>query len=945
MNAPMSEVVATYCARGWAIAAIPPGTKGPRTPGWNKPGGYVTDPEHARVLWSKKPGWGVGLVHGPSGTCALDIDDVEATRHVFAELGWDYDTLLDGAPRLRGNPERDKALFRVPKGVELALHKLTWPPRPETPEGKPATLFELRAGPVQDVLPPSGHPGTHRPYEWTRKPEGALPELPASLLDLWQHWEEAEPVLKALCPWAPPPERSALEVLVEQEDRRRRQEAGGGGGDVIGAFNRAHTVEELLEAHGYVRRGGPGRYLSPTSSSGLPGVRILDSGKVYSDHASDPLAQVGDDGRHHAHTAFSIYCHLDHGGDVHAAVRAAAAELGIEASSGTSDPPPEPWPDPKTLPPPLAPVSPFDYDLLPEALRPWVRDVAERMQCPPEFPAAAAVVVLSALLGRRCAIRPKEHDDWTVVPNLWGAIVGRPSLLKSPALKEAMAPLYRWEAEAKGKHDKQRTRYEEEKAAAETEASAAKSVLRSLAKKELTPPEDTPTVKQEDTEKEKQEREKHITKLKEKASYLPSPPVRRRYVTSDTTVEKLGELLQANPNGILIFRDELVGWLRTLDKQGHENDRSFYLEAWNGDSRFTYDRIGRGTVDIEAACVSILGGIQPGPLSSYIKATKTGGDGDDGLLQRFQMVVWPDMRGEWRNIDRPPDTAAKGAFFAACDRVADPTYGPAVAWGSEGGEGVTIPFLQFDEVAQAQFTAWRTTLERRLREDDLPAILEAHLGKYRSLVPSLALIFHLADNGTGPVPLAQLVRAIAWAEFLEKHARRIYGSEVAPEIEGAHNLAKHLLAGDLWGEGDPKDRFTLTKLYRHHWSHLATPDEAAAAVEVLVERGWLEELPVPYTKGRPPSPTYLVNPKLKKNPPTSLEPSAESAERTAEESSCTLCTPSPGGEEKKNGTGATAPALSFPPPPDAAPFVEPTDYEAEERRAIQEEGRGVSDLF
>src|SRR4029453_7681695 len=79
-------------------------------------------------------------------------------------------------------------------------------------------------------------------------------------------------------------------------------------------------------------------------------------------------------------------------------------------------------------------------------------------------------------------------------------------------------------------------------------------------------------------------------------------PVQTRYIVNDPTVEKLGELLNENPNGLLLFRDELTGWLRMLDRDGHESDRSFYLEAWNGTNSYTYDRIGRGTLPIKAAC-------------------------------------------------------------------------------------------------------------------------------------------------------------------------------------------------------------------------------------------------------------------------------------------------------------------------------------------------------
>ena len=60
-------------------------------------------------------------------------------------------------------------------------------------------------------------------------------------------------------------------------------------------------------------------------------------------------------------------------------------------------------------------------------------DIAERMQCPPDFPAAAAVVALGSVIGRRCGIRPKRQDDWMVVPNLWGAVIGRPVTRGLPA--------------------------------------------------------------------------------------------------------------------------------------------------------------------------------------------------------------------------------------------------------------------------------------------------------------------------------------------------------------------------------------------------------------------------------------------------------------------------------------------------------------------------------
>src|SRR5438445_13897153 len=71
-----------------------------------------------------------------------------------------------------------------------------------------------------------------------------------------------------------------------------------------------------------------------------------------------------------------------------------------------------PWPAPQAIPSGLPPVPAFVGRLLPAALTPWVDDIAERAQCPPDFVAVGAVVAAAAMIGRRVAIRPKRADDW-----------------------------------------------------------------------------------------------------------------------------------------------------------------------------------------------------------------------------------------------------------------------------------------------------------------------------------------------------------------------------------------------------------------------------------------------------------------------------------------------------------------------------------------------------
>lgn len=320
-------------------------------------------------------------------------------------------------------------------------------------------------------------------------------------------------------------------------------------------------------------------------------------------------------------------------------------------------------------PPNLLPVPVFDADLLPDALRPWVRDITERMQCPIDFPAVGAMLALAGVVGRQVAIRPKRRDDWAVTANLWGGMVARPGFLKTPALREVMRPLKRLEARAAKEH-------------ADAVRAYQTTALVGAARKKLAQAEIEKAIKRGGDDPQRM--------AADLVDETEAEPTRRRYVVNDPTVEKLGAILNENPNGVLLERDELTGFLRALDKPGREDARAFYLECWAGDGRFTVDRIGRGTLDILACCVSIVGTVQPGPLQSYIFQMLAGGAGDDGLLPRFQLLVWPDPSPTWHNVDRWPDKTAKQRVYEVFEELAnlDPFTVGAKQEGDEGGKSV-----------------------------------------------------------------------------------------------------------------------------------------------------------------------------------------------------------------------------------------------------------------
>lgn len=490
------------------------------------------------------------------------------------------------------------------------------------------------------------------------------------------------------------------------------------------------------------------------------------------------------------------------------------------------------WPAPLDIPGGLLPVPPLTPEMLPEALRPWLLDIAERAQCPIEYVAVGAIVALGSVIGRRCGIRPKRHDDWTVIANLWGAAIGPPGVMKTPALNEARRPLERLAVRAQDQHKRDLAQFE----LAAMVAKAKREHLQSLVKQAVKEGKDPSA----DLAAQLNECEKPA-------------PTERRYIVNDTTVEKLGELLNQNPNGLLHFRDELTGFLRGLDREGHEGDRAFYLSAWNGDSGHVYDRIGRGTVRVDAACVSLLGGIQPGPFSDYLLAAARGGAGDDGLVQRFQLLVYPDVATTWRNIDRWPDGNARNRVNAIFEKLDEAKPNGA----ERDGDG--LRYLRFSSEAQEIFDTWRTALEHRLRDPDEAPIMAAHLSKYRKLMPALALIFHLTDtawcdNVGGPVTPAAAELAIRWCAFLEAHARRVYQCVTERSKNAARLLAKKIQEGRL------SSGFTARDVYRPEWSGLTDREDVSHALELLEDLHWLRSYPV-QTGGREKT-AYAINPAI-----------------------------------------------------------------------------------
>jgi putative DNA primase/helicase len=482
------------------------------------------------------------------------------------------------------------------------------------------------------------------------------------------------------------------------------------------------------------------------------------------------------------------------------------------------------WPKLEPVQSELPPVQAFSEDLLTDSFRPLVSDVAERMQVPMDYPAVVMALCLAGVVNRRAIIQPKAHDTgWEVVPNLWGGIIAPPGFMKSPVIQAATRPLNQIQAEWRQEHEEALKDYARDKEEFELRRAAWKEQYKASAKKGKAGPD-----RPEDE---------------------PEEPKLRRLTVIDATFESLHEIMNDNPAGVFVIRDELTGWWAGLDRQGREQERSFFLQSWNGDTSFSVDRIGRGHIHVEACCLSMVGGIQPGRLRSYLVDALEDGPSNDGLIQRFQLLVWPDTAPDWNYVDREPD--------AASEQQAARVFRKLVELDSENPAR-----LRFASDAQELFIEWLAELEAKIRGDELHPALISHLSKYRSLMPALALLFHVAETAAGntdadTVSLHHTQMAAAWCDYLESHARRVYSCIVTPQLRAARELADKIKHRKVGADGF----FSCRDVYLKGWSGLDSAEAVKLAAEVLQDAGWVRDLSGesgPF--GGRPSNRYEVNP-------------------------------------------------------------------------------------
>lgn len=591
-------------------------------------------------------------------------------------------------------------------------------------------------------------------------------------------------------------------------------------------FNQRADVPALLERHGWKlhqRSGSRMIYTRPGKTDQKASANYDESRRIFyvfstsSDFQSDK-----------GYNPSQVYSILEHGGDYSAAAKSLYAEgYGARYQAKTSkddfpaitdatqaaatNEPPQEWSEPKPLDLTLKKVLTVDDDFLPKVLVNWLRPASKVIGCPFDFLALSAIVMIGSIIGSKLRVKPLVHSDWFVVPNLYGGCVGLPSSKKTPALDETRKPILELQSAA-------RKTYLEQKQIFDVDAEFYQKDIGDLKKKSETAAA----------------YRLGITNLTK-----PEEATLRRFEINDVTTPKLGEMLSKNPNGFLQFRDELTGWMKSLEADYDLNARSFFLELWKGAIPYSIARKGDGETEIQSGTLSIIGGIQPSKLLRYISEAYSQ-DNADGLPQRF-LFAFPDANKRNANPTEAEYFSMRDGFErinAICKTLADYDFkGVTVA-----ANGDKFQLLKFARSAQSIADEWRNDTEAEaesLQIEDEP--FSSYLYKLPKSCFAVALIFHCLEHindSSFPdeISEATTLKAIAYTEVLTSHARRVFALGENQIFSLAQTLLGKIKKGDL------HQVFTAREVSRKQWSGLKTPDTIRDVLSLLIDYGYLKEL-------------------------------------------------------------------------------------------------------
>jgi len=244
----------------------------------------------------------------------------------------------------------------------------------------------------------------------------------------------------------------------------------------------------------------------------------------------------------------------------------------------------------------VLPTLQFPIDIFPKEIQNYMVLCQQTLDSSIDYMGCSLLWMLSVTIGNSIHVQIKT--GWQETGNVWISIVGKAGIGKTPSISHIVFPLMKSNSREQKKHIKEMKKY--------------------MAYMEL--------------DKKERQNTEEIKK-----------PFKTQFIANDITLEALVDLHEENKNAVGVFKDELAGWLKDMNKYRAGSDMEFWLSTWSGKSVSLNRKTAKSSF-VERPLIPVLGGIQPGVLDGFY----TDENKDNGFIDRM-LLCYPDLSVEYFN--------------------------------------------------------------------------------------------------------------------------------------------------------------------------------------------------------------------------------------------------------------------------------------------------------
>ena len=377
----------------------------------------------------------------------------------------------------------------------------------------------------------------------------------------------------------------------------------------------------------------------------------------------------------------------------------------------------------------------FPISIYPEPLQKYLMECFTKLDANLDYTGSALLWVTSVCVGTAFEIEVKKV--WTENATVWISLVGKAGIGKTPSINKIIYPLEKLNMTEVKKYAKEMAKWQEYDA---------------LGKKEK---ESVPEV---------------------------DKPKKTQFVANDITVEALVDLHQESDNSVGVFKDELAGWLKDMNKYRAGSDLEFWLSAWSGKSVYL-NRKTSANGFVDKPLIPVLGGIQPSILSNFY----TEENKDNGFMDRM-LLSFPYAVVERYNENELTD----GVFEWYVDLIIS-FYNTIKKMKMYDDEGTIKPIkVSLTADAKKEWVRIFNKITDKQNSDDENEYLKSMYPKQKSYIPRFALLLHLlewhfdASKDFRYLSKDTMLKAEQLSDYFVNNAKKIrFDSVVLTEIKKA----------------------------------------------------------------------------------------------------------------------------------------------------------------